>query len=184
MDNDTDSPLDETASLRTHPVPSATLEPRVVDALRREGLIRRAPVSTFSTPAKIAASLLIFVAGAVAGRYVLPDRVVAPQAAPAQPRYLLLLAGDVTPSPDGSTRAEEYGNWANSLAARGISVSGEELGAHSEVVSNAKGSAFPDLVTVGGYFLIEANDDASAAALARTCPHIKYGGSIIVRRVQ
>ena len=37
---------------------------------------------------------------------------------------------------------------------------------------------------LGGYFLIEASDDAAAAALARTCPHIKYGGSIVVRRVQ
>jgi hypothetical protein len=96
----------------------------------------------------------------------------------------LLLAGDVTPAADGSTRAAEYGEWARSLSARGIAVSGDELTSHAELVTNARAAAFPDLTSVGGYFIVEAADDGAAAALAHTCPHIKYGGSIVVRRVQ
>jgi hypothetical protein len=181
MDNDIDRPLDETANLRQSPVPSARLESQVVDALRSEGLIRTEPGSSWLS--RIAASLLVFALGAAAGHYLLPD-LRTPQAAPAQPRYLLLLAGDGAPVSDGSTRAAEYGNWARSLGARGIAISGDELSSHAELVSNAKEKTFPDLTSVGGYFLIEASDDASAAALAKTCPHIKYGGSIIVRRIQ
>jgi hypothetical protein len=181
MDNDFDRPLDETEKLRQSPVPPPILESRVVHALRREGLIRTNSDSSWL--ARIAASLLVFVLGAAAGHYLLPE-LRTPQAAPAQPRYLLLLSGDVAPASDGSTRATEYGNWARSLGAKGVSISGEELAAHAETVSNVNGASFPDLTTVGGFFLIEAKDDASAAALAKTCPHIRYGGSIVVRRIQ
>lgn len=180
MDNDFDRPLDETESLRQSPATPATLESRVVQALQDEGLIRTNPGSSWLS--RIAASLLVFVLGAAAGHYLLPE-LSTPPAAPAQPRYLLLLAGDVTPAADGSTRAVEYGNWARRLGAQGVSISGEELSPHAETVSDVKGVTFPDLTTVGGYFLIEASDDTAAAALARTCPHIKYGGSIVIRRL-
>jgi hypothetical protein len=65
-----------------------------------------------------------------------------------------------------------------------VRVSGDELTSHAEVVSNSGATRFPDLSSVGGYFIIEAADDGSAAAIAHTCPHIKYGGSIVVRRMQ
>jgi hypothetical protein len=185
MDDERDTSLEEIGeieTLRNELVPPAALESRVVDALRQEGLIRTAP--RFSWPLRIAASLVVFVLGAAAGHYVLPLRLTAPQAAKAQPRYLLLLSGDVAPAADGSTRATEYGNWARSLGARGIAISGEELSAHAEIISNQRGATFPDLTTAGGYFLIEARDDRAAAELARTCPHIKYGGTIVIRRIQ
>ena len=185
MDNEPDTPLPEdAANLRKKPVPPATLEPRVVAALRADGLIRSGSVwSLPAGPAKIAASLLIFVAGAIAGHYLPLESAGTPQSTPARPRYLLLLAGDVTPAADGSSRAAEYGEWARSLSARGIAVSGDELTSHAEIVTNARVATFPDLSSVGGYFIIEAADDGAAAALAHTCPHVKYGGSVIVPRV-
>jgi len=181
MDNEPDLPLEELARLRQEPVPPAMLESRVAAALRANGLIRAR--RAWSWPAKTAASLLIFVTGAIVGRYVTFERSE-PHPTPPQTRYLLLLAGDVTPAADGSSRAEEYGEWARSLSARGVGVSGDELTSYAEVVSNSSAARFPDLSSVGGYFIIEAADDGSAAALAHTCPHIKYGGSIVVRRMQ
>lgn len=190
MDNERDTPLPEdaprlsledAASLREAPVPPAPLESRVVAALRADGLIRTG--SAWSWPAKIAASLLIFVTGAVVGHYA-PLAQDAPQSSAASLRYLLLLAGDVAPAADGSTRAAEYGEWARSLSARGIAVSGDELTSHAEIVTSTRKATFPDLSSVGGYFIIEAADDGMAAALAHTCPHVKYGGSVIVRRVK
>ncbi|HUR21920.1 MAG TPA: hypothetical protein VMZ90_13985 [Vicinamibacterales bacterium] len=181
MDNEPDSPLDEAARLRDEPVPSQLLESRVVAAMRANGLVRtRSAWSWNGIAAKTAASLLIFVTGAIAGHYV----SFAPGATQSQPRYLLLLAGDVPPASDGSTRATEYGEWARGLAARGIKVSGDELTSHAELVTNARAATFPDLASVGGYFMIEAADDGAAAAVAYTCPHIKYGGSIVVRRMR
>ncbi len=181
MDSESDAPLKEAASLRQEPIPPPMLESRVVAAMRADGLIRTG--SLWSRPARIAASMLIFVAGAMVGHAAPREWFVSPPTA-TQPKYLLLLAGDVTPAADGSTRAVEYGAWARSLTARGIAVSGEELSSQAEIVATERGVTFPDLTSVGGYFLIAASDDGAAAAVARTCPHIKYGGSIVVRRVQ
>jgi hypothetical protein len=182
MDNQSDDPLGEAAGLRNTPSPSADLEHRVVEALRHEGLVRTR--SAWPGLAAIAAALLIFVAGAAIGHYLTPGAGPDTRVTNEPNRYLLLLAGDVTPAVDGSSRAAEYGEWARGVAARGMAISGDELAAHAEVVTNTKSVTFPDLSSVGGYFLIEAADDAAAAALARTCPHVRYGGSIVVRRVQ
>jgi hypothetical protein len=181
MDNEQEQPLEEVDELRRGPAPSPALESTVIDALRQEGLIRTNPVPSWL--ARIAASLMVFALGAAAGHYLLPE-IDRPQGAPARPRYMLLLTGDVAPPLDGSTRAIEYGNWARSLGDQGISISGDELSSHVEVVSNQADARFPDLTSVGGYFVIEASDDVAAAALARTCPHIRYGGSIVIRRIQ
>lgn len=180
MDSEPEIPPDQLADLRRELHAPPTLEGRVVAALKAEGLIR-AGASTWSRLAMIAAALLVFTAGAAAGHLLSRSSPVVLR--PAQARYLLLLAGDVTPAADGSSRAAEYGQWARSLAARNIAVSGEELTSHAEIVALGPASALPDLASVGGYFLLEADDDAAAAALARTCPHVKYGGSVIVRRV-
>jgi hypothetical protein len=181
MIDEPDSPLDETAQLRRGPTVPPALEARVAAALRTDGLIRSG--RPWSRVARVAAALLLFTAGASAGYWLSPTTPTTRSQAPAPSRYLLLLAGDVTPPADGSTRASEYGAWARSLALRGISVSGEELTDHAAIVTHDPDATFPDLAAVGGYFLIEASDDAAAAALARTCPHVKYGGSVIVRRV-
>lgn len=181
MSDEHEMPLDETSGLRhTPPVPPA-LEVRVVSALRADGLIR--PNWSWSFMARTAAALLLFSAGASAGYWLSPAAAPHRSQSSAPSRYLLLLAGDVTPAADGSTRASEYGEWARHLAMRGIAVSGEELTNHAETVAARSDASFPDLASVGGYFIIEADDDEAAAALARTCPHVKYGGSVIVRRV-
>lgn len=182
MVNETDGPLEEASDLRHAPIAPPMLEARVVAALRADGLIRAD--SGRSRFIRIAASLLIFAAGATLGRLVAPATPTSPGPNSSPARYLLLLAGDETPAADGSSRAAEYGAWARSLGARGIAVSGEELAGHAEVVSHRPAATFPDVASVGGYFLIEADNDAAAAALARTCPHVKYGGSIVVRRIR
>jgi len=38
--------------------------------------------------------------------------------------------------------------------------------------------------SLGGYFLIKAQDMNAALAIARTCPHLKYGGSIEIRPIE
>jgi hypothetical protein len=97
-------------------------------------------------------------------------------------RYMLLLAGDETPTTDNASRAEEYGAWARDLSMKGIPVDGEELIGTATLIST-RGAALSDLANVGGFFIIEAENDAAAAALAQTCPHVKYGGSVVVRKV-
>jgi hypothetical protein len=180
MDNEPGLSADDLARLRQSPQPSSSLEHRVVSAMRQEGLLRRRPLTRVLS--SVAAAAMLFTLGAVSGRYVWPGPV-APGPNDRGPQYMLLLAGDVTPSADGSTRAEEYGQWARDVAARGIRISGLELADSAGVIRGRSNRDFPELAAVGGFFLVNAASDESAAALARSSPHVKYGGTVVVKRV-
>ena len=120
-----------------------------------------------------------------------------PPAAIGTGRYMLLLYEDeayrdpATPS-EGQARAAEYGAWAARVRARGVSIEGEELapGAESRTLDGSAGAiaetaGVPASAAgvVAGYFLIEASDIAAAAAVARTMPHLQYGGTVVIRPV-
>lgn len=142
--------------------PNPALEDRVVSALVASGLVRprrrRTPVWLAT-----AAALLV----AIGLSWWLARRPV--QRADT---YVLLLYMDSTyrlPAPGHlGEREAEYVRWADSLARRGqLDLGGKLLG---------KGTA-------AGLFIIHAPSDSAAAAIAATCPHLKYGGRIEVRHV-
>ena len=75
----------------------------------------------------------------------------------------------------------EYGDWARRLAASGPEVSGEKLADDRELLVGAPISrARADL---RGYFIVEAADLQRAQQLAGSHPHVKRGGTIVVRRI-
>lgn len=129
-----------------------------------------------------------------------PGRAVQPVAgtldAPAQdPTYALLLYG-ASSGDDSAThaaRATEYRAWARMSHAAARIVGGEALGTAVASVALATVRRGVDSIIVDdppdgsgdfvGYFLVQARDREAALALARTCPHLKYGGRVVVRRV-
>lgn len=174
--------------------PPADLEDATVLQLRRAGLVgrrgtqRRAGfnLSTWALAASIAA--VAFVGGSVfASRGSVAE---------AQPTFALLLYGADTGDDSAShvARAAEYSAWANVERADARIVGGEALGrsvaAIAAVRNVGRGS---DSVVIAddssgpndfvGYFLVSARDREAAVRLARDCPHIKYGGRVVVRRI-
>jgi hypothetical protein len=82
----------------------------------------------------------------------------------------------------------EYSAWAAALRERGIEVEGEELAPPGEAdrlagVEAGRGAPAGAAGTLAGYFLVEAEDQPAALAIARTTPHLQYGGTVVVRRV-
>lgn len=162
------------------------LEGRVLGALRRRGEIRARPWSGWpGWTAAFAAGLLLAVAGIWFFR---------PSSPPADPRpaFVLLLEEDAgfqrgTPAEE-ARRVVEYGAWAGELARAGHLVSGEKLAA-SGILLTADGSRpvpppGPGTGAVGGYFILRASDLNEAKRLAATCPHLRYGGKIVVRQIE
>jgi hypothetical protein len=167
-------PLDR---LRHDPAPPPALQARVVAALERAGLVRQARRHARLT--RVAAAAAIFLLGAAGGRLSAALWTAKPPAT--APAFLFLLGGDASPVDDASSRAAEYGAWAQRVGAR----DGSELAAGGRVVAGAAGAhAMQALVDAGGYFIVEAASEREAMALAESCPHVKYGGSIVVRRLQ
>ena len=112
-------------------------------------------------PVAIAASLLI---GFAAG--LLQPRLASPK--PEGREYILLLHGG------GSGHVDEYRQWARQVRVAG----GEKLKDETIVLGSPDASA-----SVRGFFRIIARDRQAAEAVAKTCPHLKYGGWIELREI-
>jgi hypothetical protein len=159
--------------------PPADLEGRTVERLRRAGLLRASGPSPRLWWLAAAAGVALFAAGLLVG-----SQASRPASAPATPSFILLLY-DPVPSPpalsptEEGARVEEYRNWARSLRAEGLRIGGEHLTSESEWLGPTAGRA--EGLVLGGYFVVSTRNYAAALAVARTCPHLKHGGTIEVR---
>lgn len=133
----------------------------------------------------------IAIAAAVAlmamGGWWLRDRAaVAPDA---RTRYLLLLhepVQDFDPGVDVAKLVSEYSSWIAALAEGGAAEGGEKLADRGGYVLDGDG-ARRDLdpgPRVTGFFVIRAETEAEARSIGETCPHLKYGGWVEVRRIE
>jgi hypothetical protein len=71
------------------------------------------------------------------------------------------------------------------LRGRGQAVSGDRL-ANDRVVllpGGGRRTGGPPAGTLGGFFRLRARDLEGAVRLAATCPHLRYGGTIELRRI-
>jgi hypothetical protein len=167
----------ELRDLQGDVVPPAELRGRVEQSLRERGVLRRAPrPGRFLLAAAVAA--LTLGAGFMMGRMR-----TAPATTAGEPRYALLLYEDTnfTVAVSEAELVTEYGNWARDLRGRGMLVSGEKLGPSTgHLGAWAHGGQLEGL---GGFFLISAPNDSVALAIANSCPHLKHGGRIVVRKI-
>ncbi len=182
------------AQLPREAAPPAALEDSIVGALRARGLLRR-PVRrrALEVGFALAASVLVFLGGFALGRRAAPEASAAP-AGPAQFALLLYEGPDYRHAPPGKAeeRVREYSEWAGARAARGELLAGEKLRDDPDLVIKADGRvttvttvpAAPGSTRLAGFFIIRAADRGSALEIARTCPHVRYGGSIVLREIE
>ena len=111
------------------------------------------------------------------------------------PSFVLVLQGRW---PDNSTvdaaerarRAEEYWGWTSTLADRGLLVAagdlrwepGRQLG-QLTALQVPDQEVLDDPEYVVGMITLRVDSYESAIAIAEACPHLRYGGSVSVRRV-
>jgi len=179
-------------ALRSGAAPPPALEEATLARLRAEGLVRRrSRRGAFPRILAAAAALALFAAGLAVGRRSFPSTTTAAAAAATAssgvegPRFVLFLY-DAPTEPAMSEaqmqdRVSEYRNWASGLRQRGASIHGEKLqSGRAERLGPAPAGEAP----LGGYFVISAKDWDTAMDVARSCPHLKHGGTIEVRQVE
>jgi len=163
--------------------PPPDLAGRVRETLVSRGLLatRRArPVVWVTRVALLAAGIVLGILvrdtlGVTGGR---------PSNAPAG-QYVLLLYGDA-PGDTGAVhvaREREYGQWAAGLRNGTRWVGGQELGDVIEALGPSSGAASASSDRLAGYFVIDAPSRERAAEVARSCPHLKYGGRVVLMSV-
>ena len=87
---------------------------------------------------------------------------------------------------NSSSRVKEYTQWITQLRKSNPIASGEKLEESGKIVVAGGVSdinTIPVEKRISGYFLIEAENYEEAISIAKTCPHIKYGGKLEVREI-
>jgi hypothetical protein len=170
--------------------PPAGLEQATVAALAARGLLRR-PRRRFDASLALAASVLVFAGGLALARFG-GETAPAP-AADGRSRFALFLYEGPEyrqPAPGAmDERVEEYVTWARVERTDGTVEGGEKLKDGDGVAIEPDGSAGPvpsppGEARLAGYFLIRAADRQTALEIARSCPHVRYGGRIVVREIE
>ncbi|HEY7684241.1 MAG TPA: hypothetical protein VH879_16470 [Gemmatimonadales bacterium] len=170
---------------RESPPPPA-LEDLTVSALTRRGLLgaRGKGRLPHRWLLQSAVAALLVAAGWLGGRRSAPPAIPASTT----PRFVLLLYGGEVPDSAGpaahAARVQEYAAWAQARHATGSVVGGEEL-ADTAITLGSAPRAMPEAGETGpgGFFIVEAPDLPSAIQLARTCPHLSHGGTVVVRPI-
>jgi len=200
MNNETDelSPEERRvfAGLTKEKMPPSFLEERIVEKLKGAGVIRSSKLRWLPSYPRIvvgfALSLAIFVTGAIVGG----RRTSAPSKQIDLPGFILIVRMSrpelhaKTPE-EALQRGKEYRAWARDLEGRGLLLGGEKLKDESRFLSPAKQSTAiaetrskPSEGAIAGYFLLPASDYDQAITIAKTCPHLKHGGTIEIRQIE
>jgi hypothetical protein len=159
---------------------SAGLEDRVVAALRAEGALP--PRSARRHRLRLAAAAAVILAATAWGSFTLGQSTAG--AAGSGGKYLLLLYGAASASAsEEEARFAEYSAWAGRLSAERRLDAAERLGPAARVA----GPPVPGLGDAQqplGFFLVRAASFDAAAAIAADCPHVRHGGTVVVRQVE
>jgi hypothetical protein len=160
---------------REMPVPSG-VEDRVIESLRRE---RRSPrAGSGSRWWQLAAAVVLVSIGFAAGR---AGHAESPADQPGR-RYLLLLYGSTTSAPaEEEARVAEYAAWARTTLAERL-VAAEKL-TDTRLILGPDAPVPEPAREPNGFFLVRAADRAEAERLAATCPHLRHGGTVVVRDI-
>lgn len=183
------------AALPRDIAPPAGLEDRVTRAVTTgeaqpdAGAPAATPRSWPGAIMRVAAALVIFFAGAAAGRVTAPAAPPAPpvsgQAAGTydeRPPFLLTLYGGAPRAQKSPEELfEEYSAWARDLYDSGHLIASARLEDDREVFGDW--GWVPTERLPGGFFYIRASSREEAQAIARDSPHVRYGGAVELRGV-
>jgi hypothetical protein len=115
----------------------------------------------------------------------------------AMPKFMLLLHESPAHRPelspgDMAKMIQEYRNWSDRLRAEGKLVVADKLTndpgkvlrpGKDGAVAVTDGPFAESKEVIGGYYCVEATDYAAAAEIAKGSPHLKFGGSIELRKI-
>jgi hypothetical protein len=170
-----ESPAPE--SLPREIAPPPELEARIVSALREQALLKARRTVPWL---QATAAIVVFAGGMLIGR-TMPARPATSAAIAGGPRFLFMLT-DAPAVVDDRLRAEEYRQWAIDQQSAGRQITGERL-ADTGVGVVSGGSAPIAAPEVQGFFIVSASSIDDAVAVARSSPHVRAGGTIIVRPI-
>jgi len=170
--------------LNSEKTPPAVLEERLIQQLISEKLIKK-PFTTMTTYKKWAAYAAIALLTFLLGNYFGSERSGNDTINPLNGYMLLLHEDENFKEGDPNKMFSEYGQWMKDTFEKGVTITGQELANDAVNVDNhseAKQLGENTFPRTTGYFILEARSMQEALEVARNNPHIKYGGSIEIKK--
>ena len=110
------------------------------------------------------------------------------------PRYALLIQhaerslGDLSPSEQQRTLSR-YFAWIDDLVERDVMQQRESLREGGRILRIIDGEVIDGPYTeckevIGGFFIVDVEDEETARSIARTCPALEYGDAVQVREIR
>jgi hypothetical protein len=189
------------ALLPTETAPPDFLEQEIVHELKQAQLIRSGrsvewwPLSKLAYAAGLClACVALGVALGVLWGVKRTAGTTAPSIDQESGQFMLMLRTSANEpldrSPEELERVKEYSAWARKIRQAGLLVDGEKLTSETRIINLVDGKSVvsgnqidPNEKPIAGYFLIRATDYQEAIGIAEDCPHLKYGGTIEIRRI-
>ena len=176
----------ELARLPRELIPPKGLEARVVAALRERDHLAaaRSWPNPWRLGGAVAAGLALLFAGFWVGRH--KGRLGQPLPVPS---YLLMMRGGADFNPEGWPQARleaEMGEWARRRIGVRRFVIGEKLDTNGWIITSSRVAGMSPLdlpEAPDGIFVIAASSDEEALGIAKSCPMLRHGGSVEVRRI-
>lgn len=167
-------------SLSKEKTPPVILEEKVVNQLKEKQLIMKhlgnKDVKKKSWAVGIAAAITFFLLGFLLGN------MNAGESNEISSGYILLLHEDEGFQPEGSEMEvfTEYATWMGKMFMEGVKITGNELSPESTSWLRPADFSISEVRKdkISGYFIIDVEDRAEAERIARSSPHIKYGGTV------
>jgi hypothetical protein len=166
-------------------LPPPQLERIVLQSLRDKGLVRQKPGTSILKFAAVAACCVFFFLGGVLFN---KERTASSSVSMSENTFAFFLMEDEnyqSPKSDHELqqRIELYRNWGVQLRQKGVILSGTKLQDERHILNNTGEESRLQNEAIAGYFLIDTKDMNQALEIARTCPHLRFGGRIEVRQV-
>lgn len=166
------------------------LSSKIIEAMKNDALLSAPkPLLSASVPGILTAILLatsLAAAGFLAGKSASKPT---PVPAAEKPQFALLVKNDDIPPAEPGQQFREYSAWVKNLKqerwAGGEALHGKAWRLHE---SNGNVETTEHLLKtssdeLSGYFLFEATDAEEALSIARSCPHLKYSGTLELREI-
>ena len=165
---------------------------KIIKKMKQENLIMEPrPLLTRSWTG-LAASLLLgiglFAIGYFTGKPNESKDAIA-IAAPKAAKFILLVHNDDLPAQDPMQQVREYSAWLQDIKAKRF-ADGEHLHSNGWILSSKEQGGrieerpeFMGRQELGGYFTFEADNAEEALAIAKTCPHLNYKGTLELREI-
>lgn len=156
-----------------------SLEEKTVRRLQREGLLTDKKRFYLSIPAGIAASVMLLATGLLLGKFFFGARGAE------EPlfNYMLVLHEDPAFTPgEPEEMFAEYSRWMEQIYERGIAIDGQEMKPASLLLGK-EGIETKPQTRVGGYFVLRASSHEEVVEIAKSSPHLKYGGTIEIKEI-